>query len=518
MVDIFIPNKGIQGSAINLPGNAHHGKIWFKHANGVLTPLGPGAPSWESSVFSGTPQTAVASFVPMQAPTQTVFYVDSADGNDNNIGTSSSAPFRTLVKALTVHSGGDHIYLKRGGRWRERLHPLSGGPYIKSGPSPLAMTTVSFYGSSGARPILESSLPMIDTYNRGGLQNLALDGLHIYGYAKDPLNPDFGGGGGKGASLDFKGGNARNILLQDLLIDYSELAIQPSSQNNNFPGMVDGFTVINCIWTGNYGNHTTYTDQGKPSNVFISPMLNLTCRGLVLDYGGWHPTVADAGANQFCHNVYLVASGDPSVSNSYLWENCIVSRGASHGIHGRPGGTYRNMFFSRNAIGLQIGYAATAMGVGATPLVEDCVVSECYSMWKGNDVTPIDTTRTLRSGAKWGFNFENYGGALITARNNISQIGYVAGDDRPPSTSVNGFALQGGPIHSNVNNRVWQFPNQTGSYSDPGRTLADYEVYLNGFGSYDTFMTRVKNRPLRGWDYRYTAEAINAYIEEGYAP
>ena len=124
----------------------------------------------------------------------------------------------------------------------------------------------------------------------------------------------------------------------------------------------------------------------------------------------------------------------------------------------------------------------------------------------------------MRSGAKWGFNFENYGGALITARNNIAQIGQVAEDIYVKgSTNTVGFNTKGGALHVNENNIVWMFPNQTGSYSDPGRTLGKYCSHLNGAGDFDTFMSIVKSRPLRGWDSRYTAKGgINPYVREGY--
>jgi hypothetical protein len=70
----------------------------------------------------------------------TSYYVDSADGNDNNNGTSTTTPWKTLSKvcdAATTFQPGDIISFKRGEIWYgERLTPtahasgISGNPII----------------------------------------------------------------------------------------------------------------------------------------------------------------------------------------------------------------------------------------------------------------------------------------------------------------------------------------------------------------------------------------------------
>ncbi len=58
----------------------------------------------------------------------TVYYVDSAAGNDNQSGTSSSAPWKTLAKVSShSYSAGDQILLKNGSTWREQLNVPSSG-------------------------------------------------------------------------------------------------------------------------------------------------------------------------------------------------------------------------------------------------------------------------------------------------------------------------------------------------------------------------------------------------------
>lgn len=56
------------------------------------------------------------------------YYVDSVAGSDGNAGTSSSAPWRTIVKVnSTRFFAGDHVLFKRGDTWRELLEPNSSG-------------------------------------------------------------------------------------------------------------------------------------------------------------------------------------------------------------------------------------------------------------------------------------------------------------------------------------------------------------------------------------------------------
>jgi hypothetical protein len=517
------PTRIIDMDPIVATLNPRYGWAWSKHPSGIIQGSS-GAPNWAGWYFSGTPQTTRANYEAIPAPTREVYFVSKLAGNDNNSGKSNLSPFKSLTKALTMHAPGDHIYLMGGERWDDELiHPLPTGvaAYLKSGPNESEPSVISFYGNNGLRPILSSGEALINTYNRGGLRNVIIDGIHVHSKHKDPLDPAFNPSQGS-AALNFRGGNTYNVLVQDCIIDYAEITFQDDTKNNAFPGYPSNIRLINNIFTGSY-NVTTYAyKNARPSNLFCNPCIGLTIRGNVFDYGGWNPFVPGASANQYNHNIYLAASNNPLVTNSYLIENNIICRGSSHGMHCRPGGTVRDNFFSRNSINLQIGYASTAMGEGALPVVEDNVVSECFSMWKGYDNDSMFESSyaddPMRSGAKWGIHFQNYGGAYITAKRNIVQISYVAGDDFVKgSTNVRGINEISGPIHEKEDNIVWMFPNQTGSYSDPGRTLGKYCSHLNGSGDFDMFMSIVKSRPLRGWDSRYTAKSgINQYIREGY--
>jgi hypothetical protein len=102
----------------------------------------------------------------------TTYYIDSLKGSDNNAGTSSAAPWKTLAKVASWSlSPGDQILLSRGSTWYEQLSvPASG-----SAGNPLVFAT---YGSGNA--------PAIDGGNTekygvviSGKSNVVVDGLAI---------------------------------------------------------------------------------------------------------------------------------------------------------------------------------------------------------------------------------------------------------------------------------------------------------------------------------------------------
>ncbi len=92
--------------------------------------------------------TALAAVLPQTVQAAGVtYYVDSAGGNDNNNGTSSSTAWKTLSKVNSkTFSAGDKILLKAGGSWTGMLSPKGSG----AAGNPI---TVDMYGT-GNKPII----------------------------------------------------------------------------------------------------------------------------------------------------------------------------------------------------------------------------------------------------------------------------------------------------------------------------------------------------------------------------
>jgi parallel beta-helix repeat protein len=78
------------------------------------------------------------------------YYVDSAQGRDQNDGLSEASPWKTLARInSSKFSAGDAILLKRGSTWREQLNFPSSG-------SPGAPITIGAYGS-GEPPMISGT-------------------------------------------------------------------------------------------------------------------------------------------------------------------------------------------------------------------------------------------------------------------------------------------------------------------------------------------------------------------------
>ncbi len=78
----------------------------------------------------------------------TTYYVDSVAGNDNNNGTSTSTPWKTLTKVNgTTFQPGDEILFKSGSSWNGQLYPKG------SGSSSGGVITIDKYGT-GNKPII----------------------------------------------------------------------------------------------------------------------------------------------------------------------------------------------------------------------------------------------------------------------------------------------------------------------------------------------------------------------------
>ncbi len=56
-----------------------------------------------------------------------------------------------------------------------------------------------------------------------------------------------------------------------------------------------------------------------------------------------------------------------------------------------------------------------------------------------------------------------------------------------------------------------------GPYLDPDRTVATYNLSLGGTESFEAFALEVRRQSKTNWRPAYTAQAVNAYIREGFA-
>ncbi|MEP0761504.1 MAG: right-handed parallel beta-helix repeat-containing protein [Chloroflexota bacterium] len=86
-------------------------------------------------------------------------------------------------------------------------------------------------------------------------------------------------------------------------------------------------------------------NEGHSQGLFASGVHGLTIEGNVFDHNGWRPGVSKRTI--FNHNLYIQNDNTKVVVRDNL-----ITRGASHGLQLRPGGTVVRNTFWRNAIGL----------------------------------------------------------------------------------------------------------------------------------------------------------------------
>lgn len=392
----------------------------------------------------------------------------------------------------------DHVYLKRGDVWRGQSINA-----VQSGRSKSEPSVIAFYGDSGKRPRIEHSDPVFKVNgSKNAKQHLNIIGLHFYAYKLDPENPAFTGSHDDDASISMLSGN-KDILFEDNVFDLLEVVFQDWDGQDP-----EDFTFRRNIWTGAYNNNTSLNRNARPSNLFANDTNGLLIEENVFDYGGWNPNVKNAGANMYNHNLYIQYD---NVGNSIVIRNNIITRASSHGIHGRPGGLYQNNFFARNSISLGMGYKDHPLSKGTFARAIDNVITEGRSMVKGDNAC---AGTNLCTPAVWGLVTSDHGEGDFYAENNI--IHSLAPNDSEwqkffGALKYSPISMGGAP---SINNQVAMWPDQ--KTSNTLRTLADYNEHIGGDHDFDEFMDEVRTRPMQTWDVRYTADAINKFIREGF--
>lgn len=464
------------------------------------------------------PETKTSFTAIKPSPDSKLIYVSSSEGSDTNTCLAPSAPCKSVGAALEKMRSGypDHVYLKRGDAWRGESISR-----VASGRSAQEPAVVSYYGT-GPRPLIENSTST-GTFNKGDRSYVNFIGLHMSAYKLDPSHAEFTGDGAHKANITFLGAN-KNVLFEDNIFDHVEVVVQRWDGSGGRPS---DFSFRRNIFTGAYYNGTSYSQANRPSNMYIQEIDGLVIEENVLDYGGWHPTVTGAGANMYNHNIYLQHGSDGD--RIFVRKN-IITRGSSHGIQMRSGGTADNNFFGRNALSLLIGYSVKPLETGVMACGINNVVTEGHSMVKGSDAC---SGTNLCTPAIWGIDFDTHGEANWQAYNNI--VHSLAPNDIQWKSMwsklvLHSYRLKNEAVVKRANNHSWHWTSTTegdsNGYADPGRTLGDYYTHLRqqniiskdaaGSDNFDKFMTVVKNRAPGSWPEALTADALNDYIRAGF--
>ena len=232
-------------------------------------------------------------------PDSRVVYV-SAEGDDTNDGSSPDQAVLTLTRGAELVRGGHHdfLLLRRGDTWRDQVLGA-----FKSGLDAEHPLVIASYGDSMERPRLEIGSWLIDHGGRSA-SFLAIIGLHVVPYTKDPSDPMHTGAGQ--GSFRFVGGGSE-ILIEDCHIQYGEIVLQ-SFGDGHYENVEIRRNVIErsyhadtCL-AGNPSGNSAH----RPSGIYVSHADHVTIEENVFDHNGWNPEeVPSACATIYNHNLYV---------------------------------------------------------------------------------------------------------------------------------------------------------------------------------------------------------------------
>lgn len=398
-------------------------------------------------------------------------------------------PYLTIAAALAEARSGypDWILFKRGDTWTNETLG------INSGRSATEKSFLTFYGTTGARPIIE-----IDRTNglNTGASNFAIYGLDIYSYTRDPDNGSYTESAAGGIGLRFVGGGS-NILIEETIVRWFNSNIVVQSYN----GSMSNFTMRRSIVLNSYASPSVGHNQG----LFVKEVDGVLIEENFLDYNGWNADITDAEATMYNHNIYLQFD---NVGDNVIVRDNIITRASSHGIHGRPGGLYEDNLLVENSIGLQLGYRNHPIASTTLVHAKDNVILSGKLM-DPLEIYSQDTT------AVWGLEIDwdaVSAGATVTVENNI-----VA--NRKSSTgSTMGISNRSQVTY--IDNVVYDWKATEdmtdGAWAHPEAKIPEYMTSIGETNTLDAFLTIQRTRGLSEWETKHTSSQANTYFRAGF--
>lgn len=353
-------------------------------------------------------------------------YVNSAKADDNGAGLSTAAAKKTVAAgtALVRTGVGDRVLFKLGSVFENaQFQPKSGWSFDYP---TLYGTYVFEEGGLGgfvlptARPVFK--IPQSQSVGIGvtGGSNptaeyIALVGLDVYSYQRDPANGPVTPISNSANGIDFIRTTSRGILVEDCVVRWFHHNVQfvnavPGGMGNT----VDDIVVRRNIIHSAYHSQSGILNEEKAVGLYIEPAnsTRILIEENVFDENGWYRHTAggtnplpDAKPNMYSHNIYIQALDVPAAG--IVARGNLLTYGASHGIQMRPGGVLDQNVFYKNAIGA---FTSDNDGVGNPPsLIWRCVFLDGRSplwVWGGSQYD--------EAGRNWGFQFNRGNDTFMT--------------------------------------------------------------------------------------------------------
>ena len=428
----------------------------------------------------------------------------SATGNDGTGASTTIAaqtdafdpqgavlPYLTIAAAKLQTRAGypDWILLKRGDTWTNET--IS----IQSGRSRTEPSIVTYYGTSGDRPLLK--LGIKTGLNAGTVNYVGVFGLELYAHTRDFNSPDYISSDSGGTGLRFLGGGD-GITLDDIVVRYfkNNIIIQ-NFQSENHSNVV----IRRCIVVD------SYSLDSHSQGLFISGVDGLLMEENTFDHNGWNEDISGAEATIFNHNMYIQYN---NIGNNLIARNNIVARASSHGLMGRSGGLYENNLLVENSVNISSGYNDNALAAGATALIKDNVIQYGKRM----DPTGLNSGT---SAAVYGIHVDNNSfdnaGTSITIENNI-----VANVKDTLGAALLGIKDLAEVTYTSNAIYDWNPPEDMTdvSWTRPEAGIPEYMTSIGETATLQAFLDMQRARPLNIYSANYTALQANNYFRAGF--
>lgn len=290
----------------------------------------------------------------------TTYYV-SLTGKDSNSGTSTSAPFRTLLRAVQPLDPGDTLYI-RGGTWTEQLDLMkyntsgTSGKYIKISGYPGETVTIRY-----AEPVSGGYGPIKARGTRGYLifENFKLDGSNMpnaTGWQIDGSNHHF----------ILRNLEIKNFRFNGLFIAGNTIQVI----NCSIHDQISTSTTASHRWYGIYFNRGSngllqgnkiYNNPGGGIQVYPGPISNLTIRNNDIHNNNRLAASPVGGIIMQGTSSSIISS--TKIFNNLIYRNGTSSSGYASGIrlsdYVRDTKIWNNTVYGNKTYGLQIGSNTT---------------------------------------------------------------------------------------------------------------------------------------------------------------
>ncbi|MEM9250735.1 MAG: right-handed parallel beta-helix repeat-containing protein [Planctomycetota bacterium] len=301
-----------------------------------------------------------------------------------------------------------------------------------------------------------------------------------------------------------------DILIEDCLFIESGVNI------NGFQGAIKDVRLRRNIVVDNFPR------GGHSQGAYLDRIEGLLIEENVFDHNGW---ATPDQRTIFNHNIYVQSS-----SRDCVVIGNIITRGSSHGLQLRPGGTIEDNLFLRNASGV---YAGRGQDGGVAYVRRNVFAEaddigggqnqrgwgyEIHATKRGTVEHNIFTDRQSNNPqpgmhAKPDY-WQNNVDPIVVRHNRI--VNWTKDDGR--GVVIN--PVVGDGISLEVNNLVngkSQVTGQEVPMVDPSRRYHGYVAEFGNGGGFDELIDRVRSRDRGEWNPKWSAKEISAWVRAGFS-